>query len=155
SRPPTRPSSRSASLQTDAPKPTMIAADLHPHARHRLSFPCGSASRYRLIARGELIADLFACERVDPAFEVACLAGEEGGVAEGVREQGGALDAGEQRHGQVTSVALAELPKLAFGPVDDERHHRGCVAVAAALGLVELGAERPHRAAVARDRLTH
>src|SRR5262249_53319423 len=94
-------------------------------------------------------------EGVDPAFEVASLAGEDGGVVEGVGEEGGALDAGEQGDGEVACVASAELPELTLGPVDDQRDHGSCFAVAAPVGLVALQAERPHWAAAACDRLAH
>jgi hypothetical protein len=43
---------------------------------------------------------------------------------------------------------------LVFDPVDEDCHHVGCVAVAAALVLSELGAECPHRAAAATRRVT-
>jgi len=100
-------------------------------------------------------AVLLARQRIDPAFEVAPLAGEDHGIAERVCEERRALDAGEQREREIAGVASAELPELVFGPVDDDCHHRGCVAIAAVLVLVELGAECPHRAAVARDSLAH
>jgi len=67
----------------------------------------------------------------------------------------GALNAGEEGDGEVACVAPRELPELLLGPIDDERHHRGCLAIRASLDLVELGAERPHRAAVTRDYLAH
>ena len=40
---------------------------------------------------------------------MACLAGEERGVAEGVCEQSGALNAGEERDGEVACILAAEL----------------------------------------------
>src|SRR5262249_14358872 len=100
-------------------------------------------------------AGSIACQRVDPAAEVASLAGQDGGVAESVREERGALDAGEQCHGEVARVASAELPELSLGPVDDERDHGGGFTIEAGVDLVELGAERPHWAAVTCDCLAH
>ena len=100
-------------------------------------------------------AALGACEGVDPAFEVVSLAGEDRGVAEGVGEERCALDAGEERDGEVTCVLSTELPELVFGPADDQRQDCGSFAVAASLALVELGAECPHWAAVACDGLAH
>ena len=51
-------------------------------------------------------------EGVDPALEVACLAGKERGVAEGVCQQSRALDTGEQRDREVPCVPAAELTEL-------------------------------------------
>jgi hypothetical protein len=116
----------------------------------------GSSTVYiELMSTAWKSAALRTRERVDPAFEVVSLAGEDGGVAEGVREERGTLDAGEEGHGEVACVASAQLPELVFGPVDDDCHHGGCVTIAAAFVLIELGAECPHRAAVARDGLAH
>ena len=88
-------------------------------------------------------------------FEVACLAGEDGGIAEGVREERGSLDAGEERYSEVAGVRSTEQAELALGPVDDAGHHGGCLTIVATLGFVEFGTQRPHWAAVPRDRLTH
>src|SRR5919108_5810154 len=49
---------------------------------------------------------------VDPTLEVACLAVEDGGVAEGVGEERGALDAGEERECEVACIWPAEFTEL-------------------------------------------
>src|SRR5919197_719625 len=88
-------------------------------------------------------------ERVDPALQIAGLAGEDLGFAEGVREECGSLDAGEERVCEVARVAPAELAELVFRPIDDAGEHRGAAPVELALDLVELRAEGSDRAAVA------
>jgi hypothetical protein len=52
--------------------------------------------------------------------------------------------------GEVACVASAELPELVLGPVGDAGQDGGCIAIGATVELVELGAERSHRAAVNR-----
>jgi len=83
------------------------------------------------------------------------LAAEDGGVAEGVGEEGGTLDAGEESNREVACVRPAELAELIFRPIDDRGDYLGGVAVEAVLALVELGSERAHRAAVTHDRVAH
>src|SRR5205085_5079326 len=51
-------------------------------------------------------------QAIDPALEVAPLAGEDGGVAEGVGEQRSALNAGEQHEREVAGVSSSQLPEL-------------------------------------------
>jgi hypothetical protein len=59
----------------------------------------GAATALTLSSRGRAcdagLGRSLVRECVDQAFEVACLVGEDAGVAEGVGEERGALDAGE------------------------------------------------------------
>ena len=76
--------------------------------------PCSASSEHR--TRPQPLG-----QRVDPALELADLAGHDLRVAERVREQCGALDAGEQSDRELVRVASAHLAELALRPVDRQR----------------------------------
>jgi hypothetical protein len=81
---------------------------------------CGNGSTNACYRRTRQGADVPLAKCVDPAVDHAGFAGEDVGVAEALREQRGALDAGEQAEGEVVRVAASELPELLFRPVDHE-----------------------------------
>src|SRR4051794_22710302 len=113
-----------------------------PHARPRAR----RGARPRAVGRLSHLR-----QALDPALDPPDLPLEELLVAEGVRQQGGPLDRGQERHGDTAWVALLELPELTLGPVEDGPQRPRGVGAEFRVVLVELVGEPAERTAVLDD----
>src|SRR4051794_4554663 len=93
-------------------------------------------------------------DRVDPALQAARLANQDLRIAQRVREQRAALDAGHHRFGEVPAVPAAQFTELAGGPLQQPfEDRRGGAVSGGSRRLAQLAAQRPKRAAVFGDEL--
>src|SRR6185312_1725099 len=77
-------------------------------------------------------------KRLQPALEPPRLTGHQLRIAQRVGQQRGALNARDERHGEVARVPAPHLPELALSPVDQRAQEARCVLRELPVELVEL-----------------